>query len=150
MCRKFTATLALIGLLTVACAAHADWPNLNPFASAPKKKSPYNVKDNTSSSWMPSMPSLPTWGKPAAPRSGPTMWQKAKAAPGNMWNSTKKTLSPLNPFKAETKKTSMYMSKKQQEPSGFWPNWMTVEEKSEAESMTVIDFLNAPKPGQDE
>jgi len=96
------------------------------------------------------MPSLPTWGKPAAPQRGPSTWQKVKAAPGNMWNSTKKTLSPLNPFKAETKKTSMYMNKKKQEPVGFWPNWMTVEEKDEAGPITVTDWLNAPKPGQEE
>jgi hypothetical protein len=149
MLRKFTASLTLIGLLTVACAAHADWPSLNPFASAPKKKSPYNVKDGKSSSWLPSMPSLPTWGK-TTPQRGPTTWQKVKAAPGNMWNSTKKTLAPLNPFATETKKTSLYMNKKKQEPSGFWPNWMTVEEKNEAEPLTVTDWLNAPTPGQEE
>jgi hypothetical protein len=149
MRRHHTAGLALVGLLAAACAAHAEW-SLNPFASKPKKTSPYKVNDGKSSSWVPSMPSLPTWGKPAAPERGPTTWQKVKAAPGNMWNSTKKTLAPLNPFKAETKKTSLYMSKKPQEPSGFWPNWMTVEEKDEAGPLTVTDWLNAPKPGGDE
>lgn len=151
MHRKFTASLALIGLLAAASAAHADWPSLNPFASKPKKSSPYKVNDGKSSSWLPSMPSLPTWGKPAAPQKGPTTWQKVKSAPGNMWNKTKQTLSPLNPFAGETKKTSMYASAKKQEPTGFWPNWMTVEEKNEADGpRTVTDWLNAPKPGEDE
>jgi hypothetical protein len=147
MHRNFVAGLALTGVLMFACAAQAGWPSLNPFASTPKKKSPYNVSDGKSSSWL---PGLPTWGKPA-PRNGPTTWQKVKAAPGNMWNSTKKTLSPLNPFAGETKKTSMYASPKKQEPSGFWPNWMTVEEKDEASKpLTVTDWLNAPKPGQED
>lgn len=149
MRRHHTAGLALVGLLAATCAAHAEW-SLNPFASAPKKKSPYNVKDGKSSSWLPSMPSLPTWGKPAAPQRGPTTWQKVKAAPGSMWNSTKKTLAPLNPFKAETKKTSLHMSKKTQEPGGFWPNWMTVAEKDEGRPLTVTDWLDAPKPGAEE
>jgi hypothetical protein len=150
MRRNSVAGLTLTGLLMFACAAQAEWPSLNPFATAPKKKSPYNVKDGKSSSWMPSLPSLPTWGKPA-PRSGPTTWQKVKAAPGNMWNSTKKTLSPLNPFAGEPKKTSMYSSSKKQASSGIWPDWMTVEEKDEANKpLTVTDWLNAPKPGQDE
>jgi hypothetical protein len=151
MRRNSVAGLTLTGLLMFACAAQAEWPSLNPFATAPKKKSPYNVKDGKSSSWMPSLPSLPTWGKPAAPRGGPTTWQKVKAAPGNMWNSTKKTLSPLNPFAGEPKKTSMYSSSKKQASSGIWPDWMTVEEKDEANKpLTVTDWLNAPKPGQDE
>ena len=150
MRRNSVSALTLTSLLMFACVAQADWPNLNPFATAPKKKSPYNVKDGKSSSWMPTLPSLPTWGKPA-PRSGPTTWQKVKAAPGKALNKTQETLAPLNPFKAQPKRTSMYAGSKKQEPSGFWPNWMTVEEKDEANKpITVTDWLNAPKPGQDE
>jgi hypothetical protein len=143
--------LTLTGLLMFASAAQADWPSLNPFATAPKEKSPYNVKDGKSSSWMPSLPSLPTWGKPA-PRNAPTTWQKVKATPGKVMNKTQETLAPLNPFKTQPKKTSMYMSpKKQDEVSGFWPNWMTVAEKNEADQpKTVTDWLNAPKPGDDQ
>lgn len=146
MRRKSVAGLALILVLTTTYAARAEWPSLNPFSTAPKKTSPYNVNDGKASSWW---PSLPTWGKPAAPRRGPTTWQKVKAAPASMMNKTKQTLAPLNPFKTEPKKTSMFMGPKQEEPSGFWPNWMTVEEKDEAKPLTITDWLNNKKPGEE-
>lgn len=132
--------LLVLAVSGVVRAEGWQWPNLNPFAA--KKSSPYKVKDAGPSSW------LPSWGKPAAPRSGPTTWQKVQAAPGKMYNKTKETLAPLNPFGSQPKKTTSFMgAKKQEETSGFWPDWMTVEEKEESKPISVSDWLNAPKPG---
>jgi hypothetical protein len=144
MHRKIVVVGSLLLMLAATGVVQAEgwqWPNLNPFA--PKKTSPYKVNDATSTSW------LPTWGRPAAPRSGPTTWQKVQAAPGKMYNKTKETLSPLNPFKTQPKKTSSFMGAKKQETSGFWPDWMTVEEKEESKPLSVSDWLNAPKPGDE-
>jgi hypothetical protein len=153
MSRTFIASLTLFVLLLATAPAHAEgWgmPNLNPFSSAPKKTTPYKVKDGKSSSWLPSMPTLPGYGS-SAPRRGPTTWDKVKAAPGTMYNKTKQTLSPLNPFATQPKKTSMMVSpKKKDEPSGFWPNWMTVEEKDESQPITVTDWLGSGKRPGDE
>lgn len=149
MRRSFTVGLALAVVVTATCAARADWPSLNPFASTPKKTTTYKVKDDTSSLWWPSLPSLPSWSKPAA-RRGPTTWQKVKAAPGNMVTKTGQVLAPLNPFATKPKKTGYYTGSKKQEPSGFWPNWMTVEEKSDVEPpKTVTDWLDAKRPGEE-
>ena len=145
MRRNVVAAGTLLLVLAVAGVVQAEgwqWPNLNPFA--PKKTSPYKVKDATSTSW------LPTWGQPAAPRKGPTTWQKVQAAPGKMYNKTKETLSPLNPFKTQPTRTSSFMgAKKQQESSGFWPDWMTVEEKEESKPISVSDFISQRKPGDE-
>ena len=150
MSRTFISSLTLLILLLAFCPTRAEgWqmPNLNPFSSTPKKATPYRVTDGKSGSWLPSMPSLPSWGM-SSPRRGPTTWDKVKSAPGNMMNKTKQTLSPLNPFKSQPKKSSHYMGPKKDEPSGFWPNWMTVADKEEAgPPLSVSDWLGAPRPG---
>jgi hypothetical protein len=143
--RRHVLGFSLVIVLTFACAARADWPNLNPFSSGTKKSTTQKVNNSNSSSW------LPSWGK-SSPQRGPTTWQKIQAAPGNAWNKTKQTLSPLNPFQSQPKKkTSLNTSlKKKNEPSGFWPKWMTVEEKQEMDGpITVSDWLNQSKPGDD-
>ena len=145
MSRRIVSALTLVLVLATAVSAQAEgWgmPNLNPFSSGTKKTPSYRVNDGKSGSW------LPSWGRPA-PRSGPTTWQKVKAAPGSMMNKTKETLAPLNPWKATPKKTGSFMgTKKKDETTGIWPTWMTVEEKQEAGGpVSVSDWLNAPKPG---
>jgi hypothetical protein len=146
MRRKLVFVGSLLLMLAVAGSVQAEgwgWPNLNPFAA--KKTSSYRVNDSKSSSW------LPSWGKPVAPQRGPTTWQKVQAAPGKMYTKTKETLSPLNPFKTQPTRTSSFMgAKKQEEESyGFWPDWMTVEEKEESKPISVSDWLNAKKPGDE-
>jgi hypothetical protein len=142
MCRNFIAGLAVATLLLANGSARAEGWNLNPFASTPKKTTPYKVSDGKSGSW------LPSWGS-SKPRKGPTTWDKVKAAPGTMYNQTKKTLSPLNPFPTHPKKTSMHGKPKKDEVAGFWPNWMTVEEKQETQTMSASEFIAQRKPGDE-
>jgi hypothetical protein len=114
----------------MASSAAAEWPNLNPFSTTKSSSS-------KSSSW------LPSWGtsKPA-PRKAPTTWQRVQAAPGQMMNKTKETLSPLNPFKpTSTKKTS---GAKPAQSASWFPGWTTQEEKGPP--LTVSDWLDSPRP----
>ena len=108
-----------------------------------KKTSPYKVNDGKTGSW------LPGFGKSTTTRrSGPTTWQRVQSAPANMYNKTKETLAPLNPFRSEPRKTSFFNGPQQQEEStGWWPSWMTSEEEqSNDRPTTVSDWLAAPRP----
>jgi hypothetical protein len=143
MQRKLVGSIAAAMVMLAAIAAQGEewqWPNLNPFSSS--KPSNLAKRESNNSSWW---PSLPTMGKPS-PRRGPTTWQRIQAAPGNVMNKTKETLSPLNPFQEEPKRSGMSgSSKKKQAESSWWPKWMTAEEEK-GPPLTITDWLSNPRP----
>jgi len=63
---------------------------------------------------------------------------------------TKQVLSPLNPWKTQSRKTSLYTGPKKNDPQGVWPSWMTVEDKKQMDGPTTVsDFISQRRPGDE-
>jgi hypothetical protein len=143
----------LLGAVTVALLvltageSRAEWSSWNPFASSTTKSSSQRISGSSATSWWPS------WGKSTASRGGPTTWQRVQAAPSTMYNKTKETLSPLNPFKQEQKPVTpagyLGSSNKRKTPAksaSWFPFWSSEEEEAKGPPLTVSDWLDAPRP----
>lgn len=133
-------SLGIVGVwLLVAATAQAEgWtmPNLNPFSSNKAAKLPADPKYK-SSSWLPSWKSKPS--------SGPSVWQKTMAMPGDMVRGTTNTMNKLNPFKTTSKTTTSHHYMSGNTKPAESKSWMWKEEEKPQRPQTVSDWIALPR-----
>lgn len=149
---RFVRPFALVCILLVANAAHAQddggsWWDFSPKEKSTTQEDFFGRSKPMFSSEMFKLPKMPWSSSDASkPRkSGPSMLSKMGQSTKRMWNSTVDFMNPFNNGPAPAR-THGYQPQNTQKKSGGGPfGWMWREETTETPA-TVNDWLRQPNP----